>query len=141
MIDPISAMQTINRFGKYFLIAVFLVNFIGMAFATDSPAGGTGGTTNIQTAMTKLCQDARSILAIGVMLMVIMAAVVYAVGQILGAETRARASVWATAMITGAVIGIVIYLVVPTLIGIMISGNAPTTDPCVFTITETNKGG
>jgi hypothetical protein len=130
MVNPISAMQTFNKYGKYFLIAVFLVNFMGLAFADNA------GTENILTAMEELCNSARGILAIGVMLMVIMAAVVYAVGQILGAETRARASVWATAMITGAVIGIIIYIIVPAIIGIMIEGTAHTGDPCDFDINE-----
>ena len=133
MIDPISAMQTINRFGKYFLIAVFLVNFFGFAFAGGggTTASATGGATDITAAMVKLCEDARSVLAIGVMLMVIMAAVVYAVGQILGAETRARASVWATAMVTGAVIGIVLYLIVPNVISLMAPNLGITPDnPC-----------
>jgi hypothetical protein len=58
------------------------------------------------------------------MLLIILAAAVYAIGQIVGAETRARASVWATAMITGALIGIVIYLVVPGLIKLMLPTDA-----------------
>ncbi|MFH1471040.1 MAG: hypothetical protein ABIF01_04790, partial [Candidatus Micrarchaeota archaeon] len=41
-------------------------------------------------------------------LMFIMAGGIYAIGQMLGAETRARASVWATAMLVGGVIGLVI---------------------------------
>jgi ABC-type xylose transport system permease subunit len=98
-----------NNHHTLFFIAVMLF-IVTFSFAADD---------GIADAMAALCNDARSMLAIGVMLMVIMAAIVYAVGQILGAETRARASVWATAMVTGAVIGIVIYLIVPAIIGIM----------------------
>ena len=98
-----------NHHALFFIsILLFIITF---AYAAE--------TTGIEDAMAQLCKDARSVLAIGVMLMVIMAAVVYAIGQILGAETRARASVWATAMMTGAVIAIIIYLVVPNIIGIM----------------------
>ena len=109
-----SIFQRIDELKKnhhaLFLISVVLF-IITFAYAAE--------TTGIEDAMKQLCKDARSVLAIGVMLMVIMAAVVYAIGQILGAETRARASVWATAMMTGAVIAIIIYLVVPNIIGIM----------------------
>jgi hypothetical protein len=122
MVDPISAMNTINKYGRYFLIAVLLLNFVSVSTATDTTTGATG----LQTALSSLCETARSLLAVGAMLMIILAAAVYAVGQILGAETRARASVWATAMLTGAVIGIIIYIVVPWIIG-MISG--ATVDP------------
>ncbi|MFH1447725.1 MAG: hypothetical protein ABIG39_02580, partial [Candidatus Micrarchaeota archaeon] len=38
----------------------------------------------------------------------ILAGGIYAIGQVLGAETRARASVWATAMLVGGVIGLII---------------------------------
>jgi hypothetical protein len=124
MVDPISAMNTVNKYGKYFLIAVLLLNFTGVAFATEETT--TAGATGLQTALKNLCETSRSLLAVGAMLMIILAAAVYAVGQILGAETRARASVWATAMLTGAVIGIIIYIVVPWIIG-MISGT--TVDP------------
>ena len=124
MVDSISAMQKINRFGKYFIIAIVLLNFVGLSFAD--------GATSIQTAMQSLCTTARNFLAIGSMLLIILAAAVYAIGQVLGAETRARASVWATAMITGAMIGIVIYLVVPNLITLMIGGTITGTDPCSF---------
>jgi hypothetical protein len=69
---------------------------------------------------------------IGLACMFIMAGGVYAIGQVLGAETRARASVWATAMITGAVIGLVIYLVLPGLISWLYKGSAGSGERCNF---------
>jgi hypothetical protein len=50
------------------------------------------------------------------MLMIIFAGVVYAAGQMMGAETRARASVWATAALTGALFGALIYAIVPVVL-------------------------
>ena len=47
------------------------------------------------------------------MLMIILAGVIYAAGQMMGAETRARANVWATACLTGALIAILIVVVAP----------------------------
>jgi hypothetical protein len=112
MFDMISAM---NRFGKYMTILVVLISLAGMVGA---------GSGNIISAMSSLCVTARTFLSVGAMLLVVLAAAVYAVGQIVGAETRARASVWATAMITGALIGIVIYVVVPPLLRMMMPSGA-----------------
>ena len=48
---------------------------------------------------------------VAAMLMVLLASVIYATGQMMGAETRARANVWATACLTGALIAILIVVV------------------------------
>ena len=126
MVDPISVMKAINSFGKYLIVFVLLMNVIGIS---------TASSQNISIAMSQLCETARSLLAVGAMLLIILAAAVYAIGQIVGAETRARASVWATAMITGAVIGIVIYLVVPNLISLLLKGTpADGANPCAFSL-------
>jgi hypothetical protein len=45
---------------------------------------------------------------------------------VLGAETRARASVWATAMLTGAVIGILIYLITPMVLKALLADTGVT---------------
>jgi hypothetical protein len=124
MMDPISVMNSFNKIGKYFLVFILLINLTGVSFAGAS----------IISAMSSLCETASMLLATGAMLLIILAAAVYAIGQIVGAETRARASVWATAMITGALIGIVIYLVVPNLIGFLMQGTG-TEKRCDFTLT------
>ena len=53
------------------------------------------------------------------MLMILLAAVIYATGQMMGAETRARANVWATSCLTGALIGIIIASVAPIVLETM----------------------
>lgn len=57
------------------------------------------------------------------MLMIIGAGVVYASGQLMGAETRARANTWATAMLVGAIIAILIVVVAPPVLGLMYGGD------------------
>ncbi|MBI5222842.1 hypothetical protein HY990_00305, partial [Candidatus Micrarchaeota archaeon] len=47
---------------------------------------------------------------------------IYAVGQVMGAETRARATVWATAMLLGALIAGVIYVLVPPILQAVVGG-------------------
>jgi len=50
------------------------------------------------------------------MLMIIVAGVLYAAGQMMGAETRARSNVWATACLTGALIAILIVVIAPSVL-------------------------
>jgi len=59
--------------------------------------------------------------------MIVLAGVIYAAGQMMGAETRARANVWATAALTGALIAILIYAIAPSVLRTMY-GNDVTWD-------------
>lgn len=79
-------------------------------------AATSGGIQNLSSALLSLCSDIRALIPIVSFLMIVAAAVVYALGQLLGAETRARASVWATAMLIGAVIGILIVVITPNIL-------------------------
>ena len=78
-------------------------------------AVGTVSATlgNLPTAISDLCVALQTLLPVVAMLMVIVAGVIYASGQIMGAETRARANVWATAALTGALIALLIWAVAP----------------------------
>ena len=88
---------------RFFILAILVV--LGMAFAT------TMMLNSLQNAMSQLCLSLKSMLPVVAMLMLVMAGVIYASGQVLGAETRARANVWATACLTGALISILIVVV------------------------------
>ncbi|MDO8554130.1 MAG: hypothetical protein Q7S22_04960 [Candidatus Micrarchaeota archaeon] len=127
--DVFKMMNRINQFGKIFVTLVMLLSFASMIFAG---AASTTGGSNIKTALTSLCRDAQSLLGVAAILMIILGAVTYAAGQMLGAETRARASVWATNMFIGAVIGILIYIVVPVVIGMLSGRPLGTGDPCGY---------
>ena len=70
----------------------------------------------VQLAASMMCNDAKSLLPVVAMLMTVVAGIIYAAGQIMGAETRARANVWATAALTGALIGVLIYAVAPSVL-------------------------
>jgi len=84
-----------------------------VAFAT------TGGLENVGKAAGCMCGQLMQVLPVVSMLMIIGAGVVYAAGQMMGAETRARANTWATAMLIGAVIGILIVVVAPNVLDIL----------------------
>ena len=75
------------------------------------------GLSSVSSAMNSLCVGLTQMLPVAAMLMVILAGVIYAAGQIMGAETRARANVWATACLTGALMAILIAVVSPSVLG------------------------
>ena len=78
----------------------------------------------LPAAITALCTDLQTLLPIIAMLMVIVAGVIYASGQIMGAETRARANVWATAALTGALIALLIWAIAPGVLTAISPGGA-----------------
>jgi hypothetical protein len=87
---------------------------IGILFALAAfmaLVSATSLLTGLQSGVSNLCTDLKGILPIAAMLMVVLAGVIYAAGQMMGAETRARANVWATAALTGALIAILIVVV------------------------------
>lgn len=91
--------------------SIFLLLAASCLFAT---AAGIGQLT---TALSGLCSDMSSLLPVVAMLMVVLGAVIYASGQLMGAETRARANVWATAALTGAMVAVLITTVTPPILG------------------------
>jgi len=123
--DIISFMNKVNAVGKYFIITVFALNLMTLASA--------GAEEDIETTLTELCEMSQTFLGLAAMLLIVLAGTTYAIGQVLGAETRARASVWATAMMTGAIIGILIYVLTPMLVARLL-GQEAQDSPCDFAI-------
>lgn len=121
----LSMMSKANAIGKYLLLTVLVLNLLSLSFAT--------AVAPLKSALQALCQMSQQVLGITAMVLVVLAGTTYAIGQVLGAETRARAAVWATAMLTGAVIGALIYIVTPTIIRALLptgTGTPTGTDPC-----------
>jgi uncharacterized membrane protein len=69
--------------------------------------------TTVTRAISQFCTDMMQLLPVAAMLMILIGAVVYAAGQVMGAETRARANVWATAALTGALMSMLIVAIAP----------------------------
>jgi len=99
----------INRIMATFALLTVLLTSLGFAAGEQ-----------IRSGVCSLVGTVNLLLGAVVFVLIVLAAVVYAAGQVMGAETRARASVWATSMIVGAVIGIIIYIIVPTILGTML---------------------
>jgi hypothetical protein len=118
----LGCMEKVNAIAKYLIVALVAFSLVPAVHATQSPAGLT-------SALIQLCQMSQTFLGFVAMVLIVLAGAIYAIGQILGAETRARAAVWATAMLTGAVIGIVIYLVTPYLVATLLTGSGISVSP------------
>jgi len=86
---------------------IFTLLFFGTVYAQ---------TSQLKVALESLCQSVRELVPIAAMLMILLAAVIYATGQMMGAETRARANVWATAALVGAIIAILIVVIAPPML-------------------------
>lgn len=98
-------------------LALFSVSPIFAACVSTDP------TYNLCLAMQNLCAGIQSLIPVASMLMLVIAAVIYAAGQMMGAETRARANVWATAALTGALIGILIVAISPAVLQTIAGGS------------------
>ena len=71
----------------------------------------------INNALCNFYELLKNLLPVIVVVVIIFAAVVFAAGQVLGAETRSRANAWATNMIIYTIIAVIVLILVPYLIG------------------------
>ena len=101
---------------RKYAIFILLLAF-GALFATTMILG------TLQNAISQLCLSLKSMLPVTAMMMLVLGGVIYASGQILGAETRARANVWATACLTGALIAILIVVVAQPVLQMIYADN------------------
>ncbi len=108
--EVIRVMKT-SRYGVLLMLIAALA--MPAVFAGTSPQSGIGALKNV---ICDLYKGFKMLLGPAALLMALGAAVIYAAGQILGAEMRARANVWAHAMFLGAVIGLVLANLIPWLL-------------------------
>lgn len=118
-------MKKLQLFGLA-LLSLFLL--AQPFFAQDDK---TSGIPALGVAVKKMCNELVCLLPVLAMLMIIGAGVVYAAGQMMGAETRARANTWATAMLLGALIAILIVEVAPPVLKALYPSWGTTTCACV----------
>ncbi|MBN2478508.1 hypothetical protein JXB01_04430 [Candidatus Micrarchaeota archaeon] len=91
-------------------------------FTLVSAQTGSVESARITLVMCEIINLVRNTMAAVLLVLIILAAVVYAAGQVLGAETRARANVWATSMVVGSTMAAFIYIITPVFIGTLLSG-------------------
>ena len=102
-------------------IGIFIVMALMVASVFAATTTMLGG---VKDAMSSLCGGLTQMLPVAAMLMIILAGVIYASGQMMGAETRARTNVWATAALTGALMAILIAVVAPPVLTAINGGTA-----------------
>jgi len=100
---------------------------IVLALVSVAFAATVSGLSQVTSAMSSLCTALTTMLPVAAMLMIILAGVIYAAGQMMGAETRARTNVWATACLTGALMAILIAVVAPSVLNMIYYGNSTST--------------
>jgi len=111
--------MNVQKVGSYLLTILILLNLIGLMSAD---AQG-----NIGNAVCQIVVIVQTVMGAAMLVLIVLAAIVYAAGQVMGAETRARANVWATSMFVGAVVGALIYIVVPVFLSYLLYGDTSLT--------------
>ncbi|MGB9635119.1 MAG: hypothetical protein ACPL0A_01450 [Candidatus Micrarchaeia archaeon] len=91
-----------RRMGILLAIAVMIVGNVVFASSESTAPSGLKGQLNA------ICKDLVTILPVVALVMIVLAGLVYAAGQAMGAEMRSRASVWATSLLVGAIIGLIL---------------------------------
>ncbi|MDD5023399.1 MAG: hypothetical protein PHU63_04485 [Candidatus ainarchaeum sp.] len=111
--------MNIQKLGGYFLSIFLILTLVSMSYSAAD---------TITSAICGIVTIVKTVMAATMLILVVLAAIIYAAGQVLGAETRARANVWATSMFVGAVIGGLIYLVVPVFLSLLLGKSDITTE-------------
>ncbi len=100
---------------RKFISLLLLLMLIGINFAQSN-------TENIKDAISMLCALFYGILPIGVLMSATLAGVIFALGHMSGAETRARANVWATNLLIGAITAGVVIVIAPAVVNTLLGG-------------------
>ena len=98
-------------------LVLIMLSIIVPAWQTGGVPGGTivtatpgGGEVFVGGMLGELARISEMALTVLTVVFVVLAAATYAIGQVSGAETRARAVVWATGLLSGAIVSAVIYV-------------------------------
>ncbi len=106
---------------------LLLLLIIGLSAAGGDPLLGTS-TTDPSTAILDQLSFIMSILVPLMMIMIVMAAVALAIGQMFGAETRAKANSWAHGMLAAVGISALAIVMLYALVPAFMSGGVPFED-------------
>jgi len=97
------------------LLAVLLI--FSVSFAQDD---ATGILNALDQVRWLLCQ----VLPIVIMLAIVIAAILYAVGQLGSAESRAKFHGWATNIVIGAITALIVLLITPYFLGSLLGDSS-----------------
>jgi len=94
---------------KNLVLFAVLFGMTTLAFCTSGADIGE----RFQGVFCSLYETLKSLIVPIIVMVIVFAGVIYVVGQVFGAETRAKAQGWATNMIIGVIIAILVIRVVP----------------------------
>jgi hypothetical protein len=94
---------------KFLHFFIFFFIFVALIFSQN---------TRLNSVFYFICTNSFFYLPIISLILVIGAGLIYASGQIFGADTKAKATSWATAMIIGAFVGFLLIFLLPPIIAI-----------------------
>jgi hypothetical protein len=104
-----------------------------LAIALSLVLAATAMAQTLESALQTFCTDLYSYVGDLAFIMILLSAIVFAVGQFFGAEARARANVWANSMFIGALIGLIMVILVPWFLGLLLgSGMTFDASTCAF---------
>jgi len=133
-------MEAMKRM-KHLLVVLLLIGISGLAAAAPPPlassvipvsseASPSGASSLVLNQLNLLV----GLIVPLIMAMVVLAAVAFAVGQMFGAETRARANTWASSMLVGAGLGVVIVILLYAVLPGFMEGQIPSEGTDAFSI-------
>ena len=76
-------------------------------------------SAGIPETLNNICYQLRGMMPIVAFVLIVFAGLIYAAGQVLGAEMRSRTNVWATSMVVGAIIGLLFVAAAPAVINLV----------------------
>lgn len=69
--------------------------------------------------LNNICVDIKAVMPLLAFTLLVFAGLIYAGGQVLGAEFRSRTNVWATTIAIGAILGLIIAFSAPWIVSVV----------------------
>ena len=82
---------------NYTMIALFAFVMLGNVMAAD-----------LSDSLNSIKTQIEAIIPVVSLMMIVLAGLIYGIGQVMGAEIRGRSAVWAQALLIGAILGLLI---------------------------------
>ncbi len=91
---------------KHIILFAMLIILLSNVYFSD----------DLEVTLGSLCSQLASLFKIVLMLTISLGVAAYALGQMMGAEMRARANVWSMGMIVAALVAAILYVLIPWLL-------------------------
>jgi hypothetical protein len=89
-----------------------------IAFVAFFMLGTVMAEVSLSDSLTSIQTQIEAIIPVVALMMIVLAGLIYGIGQVMGAEMRGRSAVWAQALLIGAILGLLIAALAPHLVGL-----------------------